>query len=100
MDRTSPAAVEGFVRELENDIRHSRGRLVGHVEYLEPREAEYRDTSRPLHPQVKRALTAKGISRTYSHQAAAIDAARAGKNVVISTSTGIRQERLLQYPGA
>ena len=109
MDKTNPAAVEGFVRELENDIRRSRGRLVGHVEYLKPREAEYRDTSRPLHTQVKRALTERGIGRTYSHQAAAIDAAHAGKNVVISTSTASGKsacynapvlERLLERPEA
>ncbi len=77
--------VTDFIRRLEAQIE--TGNLNGHIEYIPPREAQYREPSAKLHPAVLRALAAKGVERTYTHQADAIDAAMSGQNVVISTST-------------
>ena len=41
----------------------------------------------PLSPTLVQALTAKGLSRLYSHQAQALDAARAGGHVTLVTPT-------------
>jgi len=40
-----------------------------------------------LHPALLRSLAARGIARPYTHQATAIDLARAGRNVVLATPT-------------
>jgi len=62
-----------------------------------------------LDPRLTAALRARGIDRLYTHQAAAIDAARRGENVVISTATASGKslcytlpvlQRLLERPDA
>src|SRR5439155_7358381 len=40
-----------------------------------------------LHPRLREALVARGISRLYSHQRAAYDSARAGRHTVVVTPT-------------
>ena len=77
--------VSGFIRELENEIDSHR--LIGHVERIPAREAQHRQPDAELHPLVQAALSAKGVARTYTHQAEAIDYVMGGENVVISTST-------------
>jgi DEAD/DEAH box helicase domain-containing protein len=51
------------------------------------REARYGRTSRPLDAQVAEALHRQGISRLWSHQAAAVDLLRDGHNVAVATGT-------------
>ena len=77
--------VSGIVSEFEEAI--DSGRMFGHVEHIEARQAQYRQPEEELHPLVMGALAAKGATQTYTHQADAIDAALRGQNVVISTST-------------
>lgn len=60
---------------------------VVHVEQVRGRRARYGTLERPLHPQVAAAVQALGITRFYVHQAQAINAARAGHNVIITTGT-------------
>ena len=60
---------------------------VSHVEELAERPASYAEVAGGLHPDVARALTAVGMERLYSHQAAAIDQVREGKNIAIVTGT-------------
>ena len=79
------SGVSGVVSELEEAI--ADGTMAGHIEYIPAREAQYRQPDADLHPSVKAALSARGALRTYTHQADAIDAAMAGRNVVVSTST-------------
>ena len=88
--------VAGFVRELANQF--DLGSLVGHVEYIEPREAQYRQPDVDLNPLVKAALSAKGAARTYTHQADAIDATLSGQNIVVSTSTASGKSVCFQAP--
>ncbi len=76
-----PAFTQQLATQLEN------GNLDGHIEYLPARDAQYATPGIDLHPKVRQALAARGVQRTYSHQAEAIDAAVRGENVVVSTST-------------
>ena len=79
------SGVSGFVSELEEAI--AGGQLIGHIEHIAPREAQYRQPAYDLNPHVKAALSAQGAHKTYTHQADAIDAAMRGSNVIVSTST-------------
>ena len=49
--------------------------------------AALRALNAPVSPPVERALAAAGTERLYTHQAEAINAALAGQNVVVATST-------------
>ena len=60
---------------------------IAHVERTYKREAQYGELSEPLLPELDEALQRLGISKLYTHQVDAIEALRAGKNVVIETGT-------------
>ena len=122
---SSVETVEGFHKMLlslqdGNDQRenmrgrggapHGRGapELV-HAESLPARPARYGDLAEPLPRTLAHVLDAQGISRLYSHQAEAIDLARAGKHLVVATGTASGKslayhipvlERLLLEPHA
>lgn len=73
---------------LQN-LRHQpfyEGQLQ-HVEELPAREGQYAEPSRPLPAALEELLEARGIHQLYSHQVAALDAARAGKDLVVVTGT-------------
>ncbi|MDO8674247.1 MAG: DEAD/DEAH box helicase [Dehalococcoidia bacterium] len=74
-----------FIEQLKR-LPGYRGQIV-HLEHILAREARYGDLDVPLHPAVTAALRFKGIDRLYSHQAAAVNAARRGESVIASTST-------------
>ncbi len=63
-----------------------RGQIV-HAEAVPPRPARGREPERPLHPALERHLKALGLLPLYAHQARAIDALRAGRNVIVATGT-------------
>ncbi|MCX6029980.1 MAG: DEAD/DEAH box helicase [Chloroflexi bacterium] len=72
-----------------DDLRRRRdyaGQLA-HVQTLPARRARYGSLRLRLHPAVTQALRAAGAERLYTHQAEAINAALAGQNVVVATST-------------
>jgi DEAD/DEAH box helicase domain-containing protein len=60
---------------------------VVHVEHLPARAARYGDLAGALHPALQAALQQRGLTRFYSHQAEAINAARAGQHVIVATGT-------------
>jgi DEAD/DEAH box helicase domain-containing protein len=60
---------------------------VVHVERLRARRARYGQLERPLPPPLERALERAGAGQLYSHQAEAINAARAGQHVILATAT-------------
>jgi DEAD/DEAH box helicase domain-containing protein len=62
------------------------GQIV-HNEHLAARRADYGELDEPLAPELQHCLDEHGLSRLYSHQAQAVNAARAGKNVIIATSS-------------
>lgn len=58
-----------------------------HVERIGARKARYTSLERPLLRSLVEAVKASGTSRLYTHQARAIDAVRAGQDVVVATGT-------------
>ena len=54
---------------------------------LPPREAKYSDFPANLRPELRAALEEKGITRLYTHQAAAFEAIASGRHVVTVTPT-------------
>jgi DEAD/DEAH box helicase domain-containing protein len=87
---------------------NSRGR-VAHVREIEAREARYAEPASPLTPPIARALAARGIRALYTHQAQAIDAAREGRSILVTTRTSSGKtlcynvpvlERLVAEPSA
>lgn len=78
------------------DVRHflaglrtspdTPGRLVCHRR-IDARPARHQDLARSLHPRLQEYLARQGIESLYTHQAQAITAARAGRNVLAVTST-------------
>jgi DEAD/DEAH box helicase domain-containing protein len=77
-----PAA---FLKSLQGQ-RGYAGQLT-HVHKLPLRKPRYGRLRHRLNPAVTSALRAAGTTRLYTHQAAAVDAALAGDNVVVATST-------------
>jgi DEAD/DEAH box helicase domain-containing protein len=58
-----------------------------HVEMLPERPGHFAEPANPLPDALKRLLSNRRIDQLYSHQVAALDAARAGQNVVVVTGT-------------
>ena len=75
--------VDGFLARLRNAPWYS-GQVV-HEQAVEPRAAEYGELERPLDTRLEEALRGRGTYPLYRHQAAAINAAREGRHVVVAT---------------
>ncbi|MFZ2488454.1 MAG: DEAD/DEAH box helicase [Anaerolineae bacterium] len=60
---------------------------LGHLEQIPRRGARYGKLNKPLHPALRGQLQEHGIEKLYTHQATAINAARAGQHVILVTST-------------
>jgi DEAD/DEAH box helicase domain-containing protein len=60
---------------------------IVHHERIPPREADYVDLPGWLDPRIATGLATRGIDRLYTHQAAAIEAVRAGQDIVVVTPT-------------
>ncbi len=58
-----------------------------HVEVLRERPGVFGEPAEPLSPQVAELLAARGIERLYSHQVAALELARRGRDLVVVTGT-------------
>ncbi len=74
-----------FLASLRSDKRYAN--QIVHLERIAPRPAKYAALEQPLHPALADALYALKIEKFFSHQARAINAARAGNDVVVATST-------------
>jgi DEAD/DEAH box helicase domain-containing protein len=66
-------------RFVSDQIKHARA--------IDPRDATHGEIDGGVHEAIQTALAGEGIDRLYSHQADAINHARAGRNVVIVTGT-------------
>ncbi|MFO1051788.1 MAG: DEAD/DEAH box helicase [Planctomycetota bacterium] len=77
--------VEELVRALREDPGEL-GTLDGHLR-LPPREARTAPYPEWVHPALRAALQARGITSLYTHQRAAADLLHDGKDVVVATST-------------
>lgn len=58
-----------------------------HVEILPERPARYAEPARPLPAELQNLLAQRGISQLYEHQVAALELARAGRDIVVVTPT-------------
>src|SRR6266403_254313 len=67
--------------------RDHDGEILTAVRHFPAREAQWADFPAWVHADLVSAYAAKGIHRLYTHQAAAAEAVRGGKNVVIVTPT-------------
>jgi DEAD/DEAH box helicase domain-containing protein len=86
-DHRGPPARGAFVAGEHGGPRGRGAPELVHAESLPARPARYAELSEPLPKTLAHVLDAQGISRLYSHQAEAIDLARAGKHVVVATGT-------------
>ena len=96
---------------LLDHLRRNRD-FVGNVvawERIPPRSARTAPLPDWLDPRLAAALRGRGIDQLYTHQAAAVDAARRGENVVVATATASGKslaytlpvlQRLLERPDA
>src|SRR6202171_2717458 len=77
------------VREALEQLsaRDRTGEVITRIEHIPARAAEWAPMPAWVLPELAAAYCAKGISRLYSHQAAAAEGARRGKNVVVVTPT-------------
>src|SRR5690242_17235844 len=60
---------------------------ISHVQNIPARVAEYGNLERPLSPALQAKLREQGLSRLYTHQAEAVNAAREGEHVTVVTAT-------------
>jgi DEAD/DEAH box helicase domain-containing protein len=68
-------------------LRDRDGEILTAVRHFPARAAQWAPFPVWVHEDLRAAYNAKGIDRLYSHQAAAAEAADAGKNIVIVTPT-------------
>jgi len=76
--------VAKFLDELVKSPKY-KGQIV-YVEDIPARSAVYAEPEELLSPQIQEILAEQGIDSLYSHQADAIDAVRAGQNIVVVTA--------------
>jgi len=62
------------------------GQMV-HIEHIPAREASYAELDKPLVGSLRACLDEHGLLPLYTHQAEAVDYARQGRNVMVSTSS-------------
>jgi DEAD/DEAH box helicase domain-containing protein len=91
-DQSLQAALSRMLAEFESGARAGvltadEDPHVTAVRRMAAVAAEYVEFPDALDPRLQQALRARGIDRLYSHQAAAIDHALGGRNVVIITPT-------------
>lgn len=61
-----------------------KGQVVN-VQHIPPRQAEFAELDKSLHPRLQDRLNACQLSSLYRHQTEAINAVRKGKNVMVAT---------------
>src|SRR5215470_15135142 len=67
--------------------RHSADEVLTAIRHIPAREAQFRPMPDWVTPELAAAYRGKNIEQLYSHQAAAAELARAGKNFVVVTPT-------------
>ena len=77
--------VDGFLQDIR-EAKGYRGQIV-HVRELAAHGARYASPPTPMAAPVREMLAARGIERLYTHQDAAIGAARRGEDILVATAT-------------
>uniref|UniRef100_A0ACD5YS67 Uncharacterized protein n=1 Tax=Avena sativa TaxID=4498 RepID=A0ACD5YS67_AVESA len=82
---TEPLDPAQMVEHLREGLgKHGQ---IAHVEVIPGREASFSDHDLHLSDAMKASLRCIGVTRLYAHQAQAVRAATAGRDVAVSTST-------------
>jgi DEAD/DEAH box helicase domain-containing protein len=81
-----------------DDLAHEHFDRVVANTALPARAAEAASAPPDLTPTVRERLHARGVDALWSHQAAAVDALRAGRNVVVATGTASGKSLCYQLP--
>ena len=79
------ATVEEVLHALA--ARYRSDEVLTAIKHIPAREAQFRPMPAWVRPELAAAYRAKGIDQLYSHQAAAAEIARAGKDFVVVTPT-------------
>ncbi|MGI6240175.1 MAG: DEAD/DEAH box helicase, partial [Christensenellales bacterium] len=77
--------VREYIEKLKSDAAFMQN--VTSWRIVPAREARYADFPGALDPRIQNTLAARGITKLYLHQARAIEAARAGRDLVVVTPT-------------
>jgi len=77
------------IREIIEQLaaRDTTGEVITAIHHIPARDAKFAPVPSWVRPELAGAFSAKGISQLYTHQAAAAELVRAGKNVVVVTPT-------------
>jgi DEAD/DEAH box helicase domain-containing protein len=75
----------GFLHHLTAQSEYSD--QIAHIEHIPPRSAGFSDLDRPLAKKLYDCLDDNALWPLYTHQASAVNAARAGSNVMVATSS-------------
>ena len=99
MGGTMAASTQGLARRPHSTLdtvqealtalaaRYRGDEVLTSIKHIPAREAQFRPMPAWVRPELAAAYRAKGIDRLYSHQAAAAELARAGKDFVVVTPT-------------
>ncbi len=90
------SAFAGLVEELRRDPQ--LGPEVGELVLLPPEPERPADLSPPLPERLSAGLEARGVRRLWTHQVAALEAVRAGENVLVTTPTASGKSLVFQLP--
>ena len=75
--------VTSFVNHIKS-LASYKNQIV-HVEHLPPQAPSCQELNKPPHPALEAALKRAGLFPLYTHQAAAVNIANSGKNVMVVT---------------
>lgn len=74
-----------FLRHLT--LQPTYNAQIAHIEHIPPRDASCAELARPLVSSLQGCLDEHGLLPLYTHQAEAVNNARQGRNVMVSTSS-------------
>ncbi len=97
MIRGGPSSPQAFEAALAA-LRSTLGRRLAAEIALPAEPARYAPLEPPLPEALQQALDSAGAPRLWTHQAAAIGAARAGENVLVTTATASGKSLVFQLP--
>ena len=89
--------IDDFVQSIKRASSYKK--QIVHIEEIPSQDACFGELEKPLPENIASCLLSREI-RLYSHQAEAINKARAGKNVVIVTPTASGKTLAVQHSGA
>jgi DEAD/DEAH box helicase domain-containing protein len=105
---TRPAGLNVALARFEK-LRMNPDSVIRAIHYQPASAGEFEPVPEAVHPKLRDALSRQGVTRLYSHQAAAFDLVNAGKNTVVVTPTASGKtlcynlpvlNRLMEDPGA